>query len=339
MISVIIFFVICIAFCLWNPPYENRWAKIIYWTFCLAAVLIVGFRGEIDNDYATYDEMFRTNWLLVEPTFLVIRFLVRDLLGGNIVGLMLVYALIGIPLKFIAIERYSAFVFPSLLIWIGNLMILQDMTQIRASVACGILLLSIKSLYEKNWKQYFMFVLLATMFHASALLMIPLWFLSGKQINRYTWSGVILVGYTLSLCGIYFTSLLSFIPIDFVQSKIDIYSVEITDDGGANIFGTFQMTRIALFLILLWNVRKIAIFNRYAPLLLKIMACGLAALPLFKNSLVAGLRITELLTCVDILLYPMLLYLIPFRMVGEWIIVGYSAAIIYGRLFIEELLK
>ncbi|MBQ4904490.1 MULTISPECIES: EpsG family protein [Alistipes] len=341
MFFVLIFFTINILFCIWNPSYKNRQIQTIYWAFCVLAIFFIGFRGAIDNDYAAYTAMFADNSILVEPAFLLIRFLIRDICGGGITGLMFVYAIISVTIKFVAIKRYSEFIFPSLIIWIGNLMILQDMTQIRAAAACGILLLSIGALYHRNWLHYFGWVLLATMFHASALLMLPLWFLSSDRINRGIWTCVILTGYLLSLNGIYLTSLISFVPIEFIQEKFLIYSVEITDDGngGANILGLFQITRIGIFLFLLWNIHKIQPHNRYSVLLLKIMACGLTALPLFRNNLTAGLRITEFLTCVDILLFPMVIYLFSPKALGKWLVVGYSAAIMYGRLFVEELLK
>lgn len=338
MFAVIALFVINIFFCLWNPRYTNSQAKTVYWLLCVVAIFVIGFRGEIDNDYATYEYMFDSNYLLVEPTFVLIRYIVRDLFGGGIVGLMLIYAVIGVTLKFKAISRYSDFIFPSLAVWIGNLMILQDMTQIRAAAACGLLLLAIGPLYERDWKRYFWLVFLAVMFHMSALLMVPLWFLKGKRINRGLWTAVVPLGYALSLAGIYATSLIAFIPIETVQSKFLSYDVETTSGGGASIFGIFQMTRVALFLLLLWNAPRLVRQNRYAPLLLKIMACGLAALPLFRNNIVAGLRITELLTCVDILLFPMLIYLFPRYGIGKWMVIGYSAAILFNRLFMEELL-
>ena len=341
MQTIVVFFVITTLFCLWNPPYTDRKAKVLYWVLCIATIFMIGFRGDMDRDYANYANMFSSDITLIEPAFLAIRFLVRDIFHGNIVGLMFMYALIGVSIKFFAIKRYSEFIFLSLAIWMGNLMVLQDMTQIRVSVACSILLLSVGSLYDRNWRHYFGFVLLASMFHTSALLMVLLWFLSGKRINRLVWTVVIVGGYALSLSGIFATSLVSLIPIESIQTKLQAYEYLTSSDGegGANIFGFFQMTRIAIFLLLLWNVHKIEVHNKYAVLLLKIMACGLTALPLFRNNLAAGLRITELLTCVDILLFPMVVYLFYPRATGKLIVIIYSAAVLYGRLFVEQLVE
>ena len=118
------------------------------------------------------------------------------------------------------------------------------------AAACGLLLLAIGPLRERDWKRYFWLVFLAVMFHVSALLMVPLWFLKGERINRGVWTAIIPLGYALSLAGIYATSLISFIPIEMIQSKFLAYDVETTDDGGASIFGIFQMTRVVLFLLL-----------------------------------------------------------------------------------------
>lgn len=341
MFTVIIFFAINILLCIWNPLYKNIQARTIYWALCIVAICMIGLRGDIDNDYRTYCEMFHDNSLIVEPTFILIRFIVRDIFGGGIVGLMVIYAMISVTIKYIAIKRYSEFIFPSLTIWAGNIMILQDMTQIRAAVACGILLLSIGALYQRNWLHYFGWVLLAALFHISALLMAPIYFFSTNRINRGVWTIILLLGYVLTFNGVYLTSLVSFVPIEFVQNKFLTYSVETVDngDGGANILGLFQLARLGLFLLLLWNVKTILHHNKYVIILLKIMACGLIALPLFRNNLTAGLRISEFLTCVDILLFPMVIYLFPIKVLGNMLVIGYSAAILYGRLFLEELLN
>ena len=339
MWSAICFFIINIILCLCNLSYQSKQGRTVYWILCVFAILFIGLRGNIDRDYLAYNEMFEANFIMVEPSFLLIRFIVRDVCGGGITGLMLVYALISVTIKFIAIKRYSEFIFPSLIIWIGNLMILQDMTQIRAAAACSILLLSIGVLYNRNGKHYFILCLLATLFHASALLMFALWFLSNNRINRGIWTVVILTGYLLPLNGIYLTSLITHIPNDYIQSKFLMYDVLTTDDGGANILGMFQLTRVGIFMFLLWNSHKLQQYNRYSILLLKIMACGLVALPLFSNNIAAGLRISELLTCVDILLFPMVIYLFSWKSLGKWIVICYSSAIMYGRLFLEELLK
>ena len=153
MFFVLIFFTINILFCIWNPSYKNRQIQTIYWAFCVLAIFFIGFRGAIDNDYAAYTAMFSDNSILVEPAFLLIRFLIRDICGGGITGLMFVYAIISVTIKFVAIKRYSEFIFPSLIIWIGNLMILQDMTQIRAAAACGILLLSSSCISDRECPQ------------------------------------------------------------------------------------------------------------------------------------------------------------------------------------------
>ncbi len=49
--------------------------------------------------------------------------------------------------------------------------------QIRAGLAYAILMLSIKYIYEKDWKRYFLIVFIAWLFHRSCIVAIPLYFI------------------------------------------------------------------------------------------------------------------------------------------------------------------
>ena len=57
------------------------------------------------------------------------------------------------------------------------------MVQIRASVAAGLLMLSFVPLYERKPVRFVITVVCAALFHVSALMILPFYFLNTKSIN------------------------------------------------------------------------------------------------------------------------------------------------------------
>ena len=108
----------------------------------------------------------------VEPTFTLISSLVKAVCPWPVL-LFVIYASIGVTCKIFAIKRLTSLLFLSLVIYISNVYLLHDMTQIRAGVASGIFLLAIRPLAEHKIFRYTALILLAALFHYSSLLLLP----------------------------------------------------------------------------------------------------------------------------------------------------------------------
>lgn len=200
----------------------------------------------------------------------------------------------------------------------------QDFTQVRASVATGIFLFSLNSLYNHN-RKYWVYVIVACLFHISSLLMIPLWLISPYKIKKQMWIGLLIISYIMALYKIDFIDLIGLIPIEHIQSKFEMYkSFQEFGDYSANIFSLLHLSRIILWGLLLWKSDLIFLKNRYVYLLLKIMALSLVALPLFSLNIAAALRIMEYYGIVEIILFPMLLYTIKPTFVSKVILVCFA---------------
>ena len=75
------------------------------------------------------------------------------------------------------ITHYSIFPLIGICAYISRFIIVRNFVQIRAGLAYAILMLSIKYIYEKDWKRYFLIVFIAWLFHRSCIVAIPLYFI------------------------------------------------------------------------------------------------------------------------------------------------------------------
>jgi len=73
-------------------------------------------------------------------------------------------------------KQFSIFPLIGLCVYISRFIIGRNFVQMRAGLAYAILMLSIKYIYEKDWKKYFFIVFIAWTLHRSCIVAIPLYF-------------------------------------------------------------------------------------------------------------------------------------------------------------------
>jgi hypothetical protein len=210
----------------------------------------------------------------------------------------------------IAIKQLSNLWFLSLLFYIASYYILHELIQIRAGVAVGFLLLSIKSIYERNGKQFLFFSTCSVFFHYSGLLILPLWFLSPTS-HKFIWFLFIPIAYLIYVIGIDISSYITMlVPIVAVQEKLIAYQNSNIFDNTINLFSMGRIMKISIFYLLLWKIDMIQKYNKYAILMLKIYGISLCILPFFPSTPTVADRVMEFYEIVTIILYPLLIYII-----------------------------
>lgn len=227
-------------------------------------------------------------------------------------------------------------------IYIANFFILQDMTQIRTGVATGMLLLSIKPLYERRWKPFLLFSGIAIFFHYSAFLLLPLWILNTKNFNKYLYGSLIVLAYCFYFTGLTVTELLSYIPIEYIQEKLILNYKAITIQAGSTTINPFtinQTLRLIITVLLFWKLERITNYNKYIPLLLKIYVIGISSFLLFVDIPAFTLRISEFFQIVEIILIPSLIYTFKNKRIGIWLPISISIFFILMNLFHAKLIS
>ena len=255
-------------------------AKCFHWVLFLFLLLFATYRnGNLLPDYHDYVKAFRmeSQNTHVEQSFYVIRSIARFFLAHNgELLLFFIYAVLGIGIKYYAIKRYSSYVMFSLCIWISSFYILQDMIQIRASVAGSLLLIIIPLVQQRRFWTAGLFIFIASLFHNSAIIFVPVLFMNAQSINRRFW----ILGYSLAVIinithfdfTSYLNQLLHLIPSGFINERVSWYLLReyMANNTRMFMFSPYIIVQTLISMTVLWKINKVKEFSPFAILLLKV---------------------------------------------------------------------
>ena len=132
--------------------YLKELHKIVILAVLATLMIVLATTKSIDHtaDGTIYEHIFYNNdeiltQLTTEPTFLWLSRLVLAL-GGGLIWMFLIYALIAIPTKMKVLYGMTPYIFTALIIYIPIYFELHDMIQIRAAAACAFLLAALQPL-------------------------------------------------------------------------------------------------------------------------------------------------------------------------------------------------
>lgn len=123
-------------------------------------------------DFSFSDKPYGYN----EFGFYLLQVIVKTFVNNSTVFFLVVSAL-SFYFLYKDIKQYSIFPLIGLCAYISRFIIGRNFVQIRAGLAYAILMLSIKYIFEKNWKRYFLIVFIAWLFHRSCIVAVPLYFI------------------------------------------------------------------------------------------------------------------------------------------------------------------
>lgn len=342
----LLFFAICTAVFVARP--NTRTKNSFLFVTGVVLFFLAGFRsgnaeyGLPDGDYEVYISYFRDfGRVTVEPTFKWIATAVY-VCDGDYIHLFLVYAFLGVAFKLLAIGKLSDLLFCSVAVYVSHFFILHEMVQIRASVAAGLLMLSFVPLYERKPLKFIITITCAAMFHISALMALPFYFLNTKSINIKWYGALLPIAYLFYFSGVNVMSLFSVIPVPYIQHKVASYQT-LMEEGNLsfvsniNVFNSIHLIQCAVVYLMLTKIEMIAPHNRYAYLLLKLYIIGLFVFVFFASFPVVAGRAKELLTVTEIIVIPWLTYLFKPSYMGKAVVVLYalgvlSITVFHGRL-------
>ncbi|PGZ58652.1 capsular biosynthesis protein [Bacillus cereus] len=157
----------------------------------LSLILVSGLRNNIGDTYFYMHAYNVTdfNWEHIQNNkdkgFYIFQMILKGYTDDP-QAMVFITALITNVLIVLTLYKYSRLVEISLYVYITSGMYLVSMNGIRQYLAAAIIFAATKYIFDGNWKMYVLIVLIASTFHQSALVLIPLYFL----IRRRAWSGI-----------------------------------------------------------------------------------------------------------------------------------------------------
>lgn len=310
--------------------FEEYLGRYKWMAYILVGIVLVVYAGArpigFDRDSPNYEMMFmnpdaKESVISVEPSFLWIS-KICSLLVQDVRPVLVMYAILGVTLKLYAIKRYTPLFFLPLVIYFGNFYYLHELTQIRAGIASAFFLLAVPFMADKKKLAALGLILLACLFHYSALSLLPLLFLDNSPMGRVK---KIIVALVVPLCFVlYFLGLdmLTTVPIPYVTDKVEAYKA-MSEYGPVeknSILNPFPLMKMAVLLYFLYFSDTIAKYVPYIHILVKILACSLFVYFAFSSITIVSTRISELYGIIEIVAYPCIVFTIKPRFVGKLLV-------------------
>lgn len=294
-------------------------------------ILLAAFRdGEYMPDYEVYVQKYfgeiQGNRSEIEPSFMIVSNISNWIYPGSPYVMFLLYAIIGVSLKIVALRKISSLFFLSFVVYISNFYILLEMIQIRIGAASAFILLSLIPLYKRKFLQFALLVSIATFFHFSSLYAFVLWLLNPKEFSRKKFIFIIIVSYVFYFVGkLFLEGLFNQLASFQFLSRFEAYS-SVTDDEdmAINPLGIYAITRLIVVLFFISFSKKLQNYSPYFPIFLKIYTIGVATyigLALFPT---ISYRLGQLFMLVEIFLIPMMVYTVKRKGIGKLYVIGWS---------------
>lgn len=310
------------------PIYIGIGASLIL----VAALRVIGDDPDSDNYEETFLSIAAGNEpdVIIESSFVYISQFISNF-TSDVHFLFFFYALFGVSLKFIAFRQLCDSWFLPVLVYIGYFFIFHECMQMRSGVLSAMLLLSVRPWCEGNRLKAFFFLAIGFFFHHSAIMLLPLLFLSNKPISdkgRIVWASLIPLAYIFYFFG--FSALLNVsVDLPYIGDKLALYQLG-TEKGrialAVNVFNPLHLFTTFLYFYILYFQETLIEKNKYYPLLVKLLGIGIFSYTAFGAFPAIAQRIDLLLRIVSIILYANVCYTIRPRWAAVTVVMLISFA-------------
>ena len=205
----------------------------------LALLFISAFRNNIGTDYPTYVRSvlyfkthFTFSWMNFEPGFIILNRIVGQFTqSGQLI--IIVSSVITIILFHNAIKKYSVDPASSVFLFYALYMYCMSFNLIRQFIAIGIVMVSIKAFIEERFIKCVLCIAIAMLFHTSAIIVLPLFFLQKMRMNI---NAVIGISFAAVLISVFYDSIMGIVIRIFPQ-----YAIYLNNQGGSAIINVAVM--------------------------------------------------------------------------------------------------
>lgn len=234
--------------------------RLVFWVIGIGLIILAGIRDGIGYDFYGYNQIYNTihtngNNLFnsgIEPLYVVV-----NKFCNNFGQVIFISALLGVGIKLVAIKNYSKDIMISLFLYYAGIFIMYDMGVMRQGIAMGICLLSLQYVLNKKFIKFLICITIATLFHSSAMVIIPMYFIASNQYSRkiiYTVLVILLLSSILRIDIIATKVLVGILPSQ-LQEKAIFYTVNYTE--GSILISFIKRAIFAVVFVEFYYIKKI----------------------------------------------------------------------------------
>lgn len=218
----------------------------------ISMILIAGFRYNIGTDYSMYNSMYfnqnQSNLNKVEIGYKILMKIVAPIFGEKSYLFFILCSIITIIPIYVTIKKYSKKPGESIFYFITLGFYTLSFNMIRQAIGMAITFFALRYLFDRKLFKYIITILLASTFHITSLIMIPIYWISKIKFSKLANFGVM---FLLLFSGIMFN-----VIFGYVTTKIPQYAMYAKYDNTIAGIGTYLVNIIYILLIVF------AIINR-----------------------------------------------------------------------------
>lgn len=330
-------------------PFKNNY---LLFAVALLLALLAGFRGiNVFRDYYNYQYSFDniyeltgkgnlSYFLILEPGYIAVVYFFRLLFESNYgLAIMLFFAISGMLIKTITINKVSINPYLSLLFYYSYFFIFYEMAQIRIGLASAIFFISLPCLLKGDRKMYIFLILVATLFHYSAIFYLVLLVFDVNNFNKKIYWSVLLLSLLLAFVHLPLLNVLrNFDSYDI--GKLNSYVEASSNDMTINVFSFVNLCNILCCSYLMFLLKTKAInSDKRLILFLKCNILSIFILSFLSSAPAIDLRVNQLFGIVQVFLFPYLLRYLPAKRFNVFILVLLAACFFYITAFYGHILN
>lgn len=333
-------------------PFKH-WPALIFIIFSLA--LLAGLRGNyISKDYDTYNYSFNAVYSYLnqiklgniftffEPGYIITVAAIRSFSELNYsIYILLCFAFASIILKIYSINKLSLNPFLAILFYFTHYFGLQEMTQIRIGFASALFFIGLIYYFRGNWAVFIAYIIIATTFHYSAFLYLLILFFNTKSLNKYLYSGVIILSLILGYAKTPLFDILTKINPSLIAGKLQGYDYvqRHSTDLKINIFNTLYIINILCILYVIFAI-PVAKLKTDGKLIFftKCSILSIFLLSLFSGAPLIAFRISELYGILSLFMFAGVVKYIPLGRLSIVVPIIIAGIFFYINFFHNQLL-
>lgn len=299
---------------------------IAFVIFCTILILFAGLRNEVGADWFAYFNEYYNNNSVFELGYSKISSIFFELNLHYNLFLLFVNFISIIFIGYSIYKNSTLLIFP-LLIFFSNFYLYYNFSGIRQALAISFTCLALDHAFKKHLLTFLLLVLIATLFHSTAIIFLIIYFVPRKRIS-FKYLGALFFLFLI----IYFSQNRLINLVDAVNYKAVLYYTEIHEKSESirSQFLIGGVLRILPVLIVFYFSKKLFISDKISYIFNIYLFGTVLFLFTYLLSPDIGVRLSSYFTILDMYLVGHIIYFVSFR--NKLIIVGLYTFIIFYKL-------
>ena len=358
MIAIVMIAFLLVALAIYAPLFNERSRLMLYAFAAVVLILLVSLRHyDCNRDSYVYHQMYEmappmsllkksfseyNDKTITEFTYSALCTVLKDTSNPertNFIIIFALYALLGVSVNLYAIRKLTDLEFLSLFIYYSNMFFLHEMTQVRAGVAIGFLLLGVAALRDEKYVKFCVLLLVGSLFHTSVLMGFVLLLFRNRRADVYLWSLAFSVCVVMHLLKVDLFDILRLIPFDFFQYKLKAYiMLQERENFSINYLNFSFLVQLAVTVMCFFYREKMEQENKSVNILLNMVCFSSCCYLLFGQIPGFAVRISEVFNSSLVILIPLITKAMYPKALSESIVIAIGALLFYINAFRSEIM-